>query len=141
MDGRSQPARAAPAPAVAVPEVNNGALDRTALDNILGLGKSGGAALLRRVIEIYLKNAPELIAAMNNAVGASDLAALGKAAHSLKSSSMNLGAARLAGICREIEATARSNSPESAARLAAAAEAEYIRVKALLREELDSLAP
>ena len=131
----------APAPVVAASEVNNGALDRTALDNILGLGKSGGAALLRRVIEIYLKNAPDLIAAMNNAVGTGDLAALGKAAHSLKSSSMNLGAARLAGICREIEAAARSNSPESAARLAAAVEAEYMRVKALLREELDTLAP
>ncbi|MBE0620617.1 MAG: response regulator [Burkholderiales bacterium] len=137
MTGGTEPA---PIPAVAAPDTGSGALDRTALDNILGLGKSGGADLLRRVIEIYLRNSPDLITAMHAATTAGDLTALGKAAHSLKSSSLNVGATQMGRLCREIESVVRSNSPEAADKLASGIDAEYARVEALLHAELEGLA-
>ena len=131
---------AAPVPVLVAPDAGSKALDRSALDNILGLGKSGGAALLRRVIEIYLRTTPDLIVAMHAAVAAGDVSALGKAAHSLKSSSLNIGATRLGRLCREIEAAVRSNSAEAADKLVSGIDAEYARVEGLLRAELDGLA-
>ncbi len=128
------------APAAAAPDVASEALDRTALDNILLLGKSGGPALLRRIIEIYFRNAPDLIGAMQAAVAAGDMAALGRAAHSLKSSSLNVGAARLGRLCREIETAVRSDSPDAAVKLAEGIGAEYTRAEGWLRAELDGLA-
>jgi HPt (histidine-containing phosphotransfer) domain-containing protein len=73
-------------------------------------------------------------------VTAGDLTALGTAAHSLKSSSLNVGATQLGRLCREIEAAIRANSPQAAEKLAAGVNAEYARVQALLRAELDGLA-
>ena len=136
MMGGSEPA---PVKVAAAPDAGSIALDRTALDNILGLSQSGGAALLRRVIEIYRRNAPDLIGAMHGAVAADDVTGLGKAAHSLKSSSLNVGAARLGGLCREIETAARSNSRDMAVKFVAGIDAEYTRVDGLLRAELDRL--
>ncbi|MGP1676794.1 MAG: response regulator [Burkholderiales bacterium] len=130
----------APIQVLAAPDTESAALDRTTLDNILGLGKSGGAALLRRVIEIYFRTAPDLIGAMHAAAAANDVTALGKAAHSLKSSSLNVGATRLGWLCREIETAARSNSPDLAAKLVSSITAEYTRVEGLLRTELKGLA-
>jgi signal transduction histidine kinase/DNA-binding response OmpR family regulator len=130
----------APIQVAAAPDAASSSLDRTALDNILGLSQSGGAALLRRVIEIYLRSAPDLIGAMHAAVAAEDMTALGKAVHSLKSSSLNVGATRLGGLSREIETAARSNAPEVAVKLVASIDAEYTRVEDLLRAELEGLA-
>jgi CheY-like chemotaxis protein len=115
-------------------------LDRTALENILALDQLGGEALLRRVIEIYLKNAPKLIRAACKAAAASELPALGKAVHSLKSSSLNVGASRLGGLCREIEATAGSETAAAAIDLVSGLEEEYADVERLLHAELDALA-
>jgi HPt (histidine-containing phosphotransfer) domain-containing protein len=74
---------------------------------------------------------------MRGAADAGDVAALGSAAHSLKSSSLNVGAARLGALCREIEAAAKSTSPAAPAVLVAAAESEYLRVAQLLSAELE----
>jgi len=130
-----QPEEAAPRP-VTVPDAVAGGLDRDALDNIRALDKSGGSAVLHRVIGIYLKSAPKLVHAMRGAADAGDAAALGNAAHSLKSSSLNVGAAKLGALCREIEVAAQSNPPAAPAALVAAAESDYLRVAQLLGAEL-----
>ena len=74
---------------------------------------------------------------MRSASDAGDAAALGKAAHSLKSSSLNVGAARLGALCREIEAASKSAPPAASALLVAAAESEYLRIAQLLNAELE----
>ena len=112
-------------------------LDRGMLDNIRTLDPSGGNSVLRRVLDIYLKTAPELARAMRNAADADDVEALGKAAHSLKSSSFNVGAASLGNLCREIETAARSTPPNLSTALVAAIEPEYLRIEQLLRAELE----
>lgn len=130
--------REAAAPSAAVPDTLADGLDRVALDNIRALDQSGSSALLQRVIGMYLKSTPDLVRAMRRAVDAGDAAAVGTAAHSLKSSSLNIGAARLGNLCREIEAAARSTPPATSAALVAALESEYLRVEQLLRSELEN---
>jgi len=131
-----QPAEAAAPSAVLADTVAEG-LDRTALDNIRSMDKSGGNALLARLIGIYMKSAPELLRVMRSAADAGDAKALGNAVHSLKSSSLNVGAARLGALCREIEAGAKSTPPVAPAGLVAATETEYLRVVQLLSAELE----
>ncbi len=132
-----QPEEAA-APSAAVPDTIADGLDRGVLDDIRALDPSGGSALLQRVIGIYLKSAPDLVRAMRRGADAGDVAAVGTAAHSLKSSSLNVGAARLGNLCREIEAAAKSTPPALSAALVAAFESEYLRVEQLLRSELEN---
>ena len=125
------------APSAPAADTSGEGLDRAALDNIRGLDKTGGGAVLRRVIGIYLKNAPQLVKAMRCAEDAGDAAALGRAAHTLKSSSLNVGGARLGALCREIEAATKRNPPAPSAALVAALECESLRVAQLLGAELE----
>jgi len=100
--------------------------DRSALDNIRALDASGASAVLERVIAIYLKSAPQLVHAMHDAEQAGDALELGKAAHSLKSSSLNVGATRLGTLCREIEAAAKADPVAAPAALATAGARPWI---------------
>jgi HPt (histidine-containing phosphotransfer) domain-containing protein len=136
-DVEHQPKEGAAASA-AVPDTLADGLDRGALDNIRALDESGGSELLHQVIGIYLKTTPELVRAMRRAADAGDAAAVGTAAHSLKSSSLSIGAIRFGNLCREIEAAARSTPPATPAALVAALESEYLRVEQLLRSELEN---
>jgi HPt (histidine-containing phosphotransfer) domain-containing protein len=128
---------AAAASSAPAPDAAGDGLERSALDSIRALDKSGGSAVLRRVVGIYLKNAPELARAMRGAADAGDAAAVGRAAHSLKSSSLSVGAARLGALCREIEAAARASPPAISVALVAALESECLRIAQLLGAELE----
>ena len=86
-----------------------GVLDEAALDNIRKLQRPNKPDILHRVVGLYLRSAPELLDAMHTGVAEANGEALRMAAHSLKSSSANVGAARLAGLCRELEEMGRSH--------------------------------
>ena len=58
--------------------------------------------LSRTIATLYLDSAPVLLKAMRAAVDQGNLRQLSRPAHSLASSSANLGATRLAGLCRQI---------------------------------------
>ncbi len=113
-----------------------GGLERHALDTIRSLEKPGSSAVLERVIGIYLKNTPKLVQAMRAAAESGDAAALGNAAHALKSSSLYVGAAKIGALCREIEAAARSVPASMPLAPVAKLESEYLRVEQWLRAEL-----
>ncbi len=130
-----QPEKAVPRTAPVADAAAEG-LDRSALDSIRALDKSGGNTVLHRIIGIYLKNAPKLVHTMRGAADAGDATALGNAAHSLKSSSLNVGAASLGALCRQIEMAAKSTPRAAPASLVAVAESEYLRVAQLLDAEL-----
>lgn len=55
------------------------------------------------IIDIYCEEAPKLIAAMKAAKESGDSRAFAEASHTLKGSSMNLGAARMAELCSIFE--------------------------------------
>ncbi|GAB4477825.1 MAG: hypothetical protein OHK0044_24410 [Burkholderiaceae bacterium] len=83
-------------------------LDMTVIERIRDMERRGAARLLERLIETYLATAAKLVADTERALAHEDAAALRLALHTLKSSSANLGATRLARRCAEMEALARA---------------------------------
>ena len=64
------------------------------LDQLSALRTNGKPELLARTINLYLVESPKLIQKLKQAVGASDAPEIARSAHSLKSSSANVGAPR-----------------------------------------------
>ena len=72
---------------------------------------------VRELLETYLAETPEQLAAISTAIDADDAAALVRPAHTLKSSSATLGAMQLSALGRELEMAGRSETlgPEAPA--------------------------
>ena len=66
----------------------------------------------------------------------SDLAAIAAPAHTLKSTSANLGALRLSGMAKAMEMESRQQTLRAAPAKAAALAGEFERVAAALRQEI-----
>jgi two-component system sensor histidine kinase/response regulator len=71
---------------------------------------------VRELLETYLAETPEQLAAIGAALEADDADALVRPAHTLKSSSATLGAMRLSALARELEMAGRSGSLGPSAR-------------------------
>jgi HPt (histidine-containing phosphotransfer) domain-containing protein len=67
-------------------------------------------AFVRELLETYLAETPDQLAAIRAAIEADDADALVRPAHTLKSSSATLGAMRLSALARELEMAGRSGS-------------------------------
>ena len=76
------------------------AIDATVLDV---LDRDLGAAAVRDIIDAYLRDSPERIAALQAALAAGDAERVTREAHSLKSSSATVGATELAAIAEQLE--------------------------------------
>ncbi|HYB12499.1 MAG TPA: response regulator, partial [Myxococcota bacterium] len=110
-------------------------LDRRALDAIRQLSPERGATILARVIDSYLATAPDQLETLQRAAAEKDAALLQSQAHSLKSSSANVGARELAQLARELEALARSGQTSDAAGIVERMSAEFLRVREALVAE------
>ena len=106
-----------------------------ALEMIRMLPGNRGVEILRKVVDIYLTSTPTLLQTMREAESGGDAEKLKAAAHSFKSSSANLGAMRLAGVCLELETLGRAGSTEGALPLLMQAEEEYRMVRDALQGE------
>jgi two-component system sensor histidine kinase/response regulator len=95
-----------------------------------------GAASLERVLRTYLSATPPLVAALRDAISRGEAAAVCQAAHSLNSSSANVGALSLAALCQELEAMGSAQALTAAPALLGRVEAEYAAVCVALRQEL-----
>jgi HPt (histidine-containing phosphotransfer) domain-containing protein len=100
-------------------------LDHKALDNIRALQRAGKPDILQKVIRHYLQNTPMLLQSLLQAIENSDSKALQMSAHSLKSSSANLGAIGIAEHCKALELMGREKRTEGAAELLAQIEGDY----------------
>jgi HPt (histidine-containing phosphotransfer) domain-containing protein len=69
--------------------------------------------------KLYAEHAPQSAIEIANAFAESDLERLGKAAHALKSMSLNIGARRVAAAASEIERVARHDRQPPSADLVA----------------------
>jgi TMAO reductase system sensor TorS len=112
-----QAARASPKDPASPPLIDAGVLrDITAL---------GRPALLGSLIELYLQHSPGLIVAIESAARNGQPAALAEAIHTLKSSTANLGGARLARLLKECELLLNGGNAQDAAPLVQRIAAEY----------------
>jgi signal transduction histidine kinase/CheY-like chemotaxis protein len=134
------PDRPAAAPTVSAAEAAVPAgLDPAPLEQLRRLEASTGRSILREVVDTFLAETPQRLAKLREALSDGDGEALALFAHSLKGSSGQLGAVRLASLCRELEAAGRAGAPaHRAAALAltlTALERELARVEPLLRAQ------
>jgi HPt (histidine-containing phosphotransfer) domain-containing protein len=86
---------------------NKVTLDHSAIDAVHQLDPDGNDRLLSRLIALYRDDSSQLLADIDNAMKTGDAEAVARAAHTLKSSSANLGATNVAAIARQIEHAAR----------------------------------
>ncbi len=90
-------------------------------------------------IDQYLGITPILMETMEQAIRDGDTAVLHEAAHSLKSSSANLGAMKLSVACSELEELAEQEQTDSAEELLKFVEVEYQQTCTVLNRELEKL--
>jgi len=110
-------------------------LDRTALEGLRALETSDNPNLVSRIIEAYMTDTPKLIDKMKHALEASDMMEVAKAAHTLKSSSANVGALELSDRCKQLESAAKRGAAETARDLLSEVESGYRLVETALVSE------
>jgi TMAO reductase system sensor TorS len=113
-------------------------IDVAVLRDITALGRP---ALLGSLIELYLQHSPALIVAIESAAREGEAAALAEAIHTLKSSTANLGGARLSRLLKECELLLSGGNAQQARPLVQRIAAEYREFcDALVREKAASAA-
>ena len=113
-------------------QTTDGALDEATFQN---LKTTMGADFMGELIDTFLEDSPQLIAELKRAYGANDIDAFRRAAHSLKSNSVNFGALKLAEQAKELERMARAGNLHGAEEKIAGVESEYEKVKAALEQK------
>jgi len=83
-------------------------LDPVALKKVRALQGVGKTNVLHRLIDIYLENSTKVVSEPKTGIAANDPQAVALNAHSLKSSSANIGATRFADLCRQMEENGRA---------------------------------
>ncbi len=78
------------------------------LNDIIQISPDDAKELVQNIVEIYLQTAPELINQIIVGMTHNDADRVFKAAHSLKSSSANLGAMKMQNLASQIERSARN---------------------------------
>ena len=96
-------------------------------------------AIRKRLIASYLKHTPAMVAALRTALTAGDAIPMKFGAHSLKSSSANVGAPHLAGLLQALETAANEKDMAAWPELVGAIEAAFIEVAEKLDHEQRSL--
>jgi CheY-like chemotaxis protein/HPt (histidine-containing phosphotransfer) domain-containing protein len=108
-------------------------IDPKALQAIKDMAGEDASEVLSAVIDIYLEETPKLLQAMESAIAQKDAPQLGRAAHTLKSSSATLGAMNLSKLSKELEAIGFAGTIQDETPRIWQIEAEYETVKAALQ--------
>ena len=130
-------ATAAP-PAEQGPEKNKESgksVDQAVLARLRELNEDDEPDILTELIDLFLRDTPPRLAALKDAIKEGDAQALSQTAHTLKGSSANLGATRLAALNAELQSKASDGSLEDASRLLAQLDNEFERVRHILESE------
>jgi signal transduction histidine kinase/CheY-like chemotaxis protein/HPt (histidine-containing phosphotransfer) domain-containing protein len=117
------------APARAGAPLNFAVLDQDMLEELQEIAGEETA----RIIGLFLEDAPRLIAQLENGSIAPDLELMRDAAHTLKSSSANVGALALSAAAKRIELGARAQKLDRPAVAVALVIAEYARARMALQ--------
>jgi len=140
-----EPTLPAPTPAAAAEEAPpppareadaDDPIDHTALNAIRALESPRRPTLLADLIRNYFEYSAELLEDLRDAIDEEDADAVGEAAHSLKSSSGNVGAQELTAVCREIEGMGREGDLSQAKAAFDRLGEAYARARAALEPEL-----
>lgn len=102
----------------------------------LGESVGGDESFVADLVQTYLGDGAEQLAAIEAAVGAEDAEALVRPAHTLKSASLTVGAMRLGEVSRGLEMRGREGRLDGAAADAATARETWAATEEALRHWL-----
>ena len=126
-------------PAAPVPDSGSPLFDPAPLEMLAGLGDGNDGGLVEHLLKLFLGGLDDLIQGVEQAKASADPGALRTLAHQLKSSSANVGAARLSSCAAALEAAARNDAPAAEqAQLADALIDCAARTAPIMRERLQS---
>jgi len=113
---------------------DNPILNPQAIQALRELSPEGGDEFLRELITIFLADTPKQFAELEGALASQDAAKVTRAAHTIKGSSGNFGAAEFARLAYGIEMHGKANELASATVALPGLKAEYARVAEALNK-------
>ena len=116
--------------------VEDDLLDVNTLDGIRALQSPQSPNILEQLFEIYRSTAPDLLQNLDASIEDGSCAAIREAAHSLKSSSGNIGARKIFELSAKLEDMARDEAIDGARETLAEIEQLFPRVCELLEQEV-----
>jgi CheY-like chemotaxis protein/HPt (histidine-containing phosphotransfer) domain-containing protein len=120
-------------------ETDSTVIDPQAIQTIKALQMEGEPNILSSVVKAYLTGVESKISQLRDTVSCPTLMDLQAFAHSLKSSSANVGAVVLSEICKSLEMACRNNTLDDSDPYIKAIECEFVKVKSALEEEIRRL--
>jgi signal transduction histidine kinase/DNA-binding response OmpR family regulator len=111
-------------------------LDQSVLMNLRELQEEGEPDILAELGELFLEDVPPQLEALREAIEGGNAPSLERVAHTLKGSSSNMGALRMATLCADLEDIGRSGDLSRAPVLLERLEAEFGRVREALETEV-----
>ena len=124
-----------PRPLAAPEATTDAVLDPIMLANLRKLEVISGKPILAQLLASFAARTPRRLTALHNAIVARDGVMLRQEAHSLRGSSANLGARRMARLCGDLEMLSQTDDLTAAASILAHIEAEYACVRVALEQE------
>jgi signal transduction histidine kinase/CheY-like chemotaxis protein len=111
-------------------------IDPLVLASLRELQGEGEPEILSELIDLFLDEVPQQLGALREAVEKDDAPSVERIAHTLKGSSGNMGATRMAQICAELEDVGASGDLSRAPELLERLEEEFWRVRLALESEV-----
>jgi HPt (histidine-containing phosphotransfer) domain-containing protein len=108
-------------------------IDPAVIQGLRELGGDDEPGLLAELIEIFLEDAPERMKDITEGLATGDVGRVERGAHTLKSSSANVGALSLSELCRKIVESARTNKNERLPELCRESEQSLVEASEALR--------
>jgi HPt (histidine-containing phosphotransfer) domain-containing protein len=114
---------------------NEPVVDRAVIAGLKELGGPSEPGLFLELVELFVQDALVHVRALEAALKSGDAQSLERAAHTLKSSSANVGGARLSKLCAAIESCTRSHRLTEAAELVPQVARQYSELVSALESE------
>lgn len=111
-------------------------VDLEAIENLRALSPGDGDVFLKEILGIFLEDMPVRIAELHRSNAANDAESFIRAAHSIKGSSSNVGAAEVRAIAETLEHHSRKQGIAGQEAQIAQLEAAYSRAKVELEKLL-----
>ena len=110
-------------------------LDMSQIEDLRGLD-DGQGQLLASIADVYLQQAPKQIAELKAHISAGNFPGIAATAHSFKGSSGNLGASRVAAVCKHLEMAGKGQDGSQLAPWLAELEQEFAQARSALQAQL-----
>src|SRR6266700_4240456 len=102
-------------------------IDPQAIEILRALNPGDNDEFLREIIGIFLEDTPQRLAELDEGLSAGDASKFVRAAHSIKGSSSNVGAAALRAAAEKLEHASRTQGLDDVAGLVADVKTEFVR--------------